>query len=545
MAYLALARKYRPSTFNEVCGQEITLTILQNSLQQQKLQHAYLFTGSRGVGKTSIARLFAKALNCDIGSSATPCGTCNSCVAIASGNHPDVIEIDAASRTKVEDTREILDNIVYMPVQARFKIYIIDEVHMLSTHSFNALLKTLEEPPEHVKFLLATTDPQKLPVTIISRCLQFTLKNLELNKIVQQLEFILTQEKLIYESDALTRIAISANGSMRDALSLLEQVVAFSRDGTLDKALVYQVLGLTSAEKICELFSAITSNDGAQVLQILTLLNQTGVNAVNLIGQLQSLCHSLTVAQALATPQNNHAAQDLASSRNLALYIDTGFDVATIVQLAAKVPHEQIQRYYQILVQGQRDLPFAVSEALGLQMLILRMLAVRDGVAPQRATAVALEVKQQISTHTTTQENRTSTATQHTTQTTTQPWHTIVPKLNLNGLTKILAMNCNVASWQDDVIHLNLDSTQKPLVTENNKLKLQQALSKLINKDIKIYFNIGSNHDGAVGSDTPLALQSKVKEVANHDIKQALERNPAYQNLVTTFAAKVVDITTS
>ena len=298
MSYLALARKWRPTQFKDVVGQAHVLTALENALRQNKLHHAYLFSGTRGVGKTTIGRLFAKGLNCETGITATPCGQCDTCREIDEGRFVDLLEIDAASRTKVEDIRELLDNVQYKPARGRFKVYLIDEVHMLSRHSFNALLKTLEEPPEHVKFLLATTDPQKLPVTILSRCLQFHLKPISVDTIHDQLEFILQQENITADQRSLGMIAHAADGSMRDALSLTDQAIALS-NGAIDSSLVANMLGTLDADQAIHLLEAISSKQAQIAMASVQTLAANGVEWDGLLQELAGQLHRVAMYQAL------------------------------------------------------------------------------------------------------------------------------------------------------------------------------------------------------------------------------------------------------
>lgn len=356
MSYQVLARKWRPATFEQMVGQSHVLHALTNALSQQRLHHAYLFTGTRGVGKTSLARLFAKGLNCEQGVTATPCGVCGSCVEIAQGRFVDLIEVDAASRTKVDDTRELLDNVQYRPTRGRFKVYLIDEVHMLSRSSFNALLKTLEEPPEHVKFLLATTDPQKLPVTVLSRCLQFNLKSLTQQEIGTQLNHILTQEQLPFESEALTLLAKAANGSMRDALSLTDQAIAFG-GGTVMLTQVQTMLGSIDEQHVIALLKALTDADITVLMQTSGQVLAYGADAQEVLRSLLELLHQITLTQfAPACAQQS-------------LYS------AQIRAFAEQLTPEQVQLYYQILLTGRKDLPHAPDPKSGLEMALLRAVA--------------------------------------------------------------------------------------------------------------------------------------------------------------------------
>ncbi|AIU67455.1 DNA polymerase III subunit gamma/tau [Vibrio coralliilyticus] len=375
MSYLALARKWRPTKFNEVVGQSHVLTALENALAQNRLHHAYLFSGTRGVGKTTIGRLFAKGLNCETGITATPCGICDTCREIDEGRFVDLLEIDAASRTKVEDTRELLDNVQYKPARGRFKVYLIDEVHMLSRHSFNALLKTLEEPPEYVKFLLATTDPQKLPVTILSRCLQFHLKPISVDNIHEQLDHILKHEQVSSEPRALGMIAHAADGSMRDALSLSDQAIALGNGQVLADSVAH-MLGTLDTDQALHLLEAISSKQPQVAMDSLSALAQNGVEWDGLLQQLATQLHRLAMYQAL--PATLDKAQP---------------DAEKIELLSRALAPQDVQLYYQIALKGRQDLPLAPSERIGLEMVVLRMMAFRPSAKPH-AHAISTDVVQ-------------------------------------------------------------------------------------------------------------------------------------------------------
>ncbi|EHU9444192.1 DNA polymerase III subunit gamma/tau [Vibrio vulnificus] len=359
MSYLALARKWRPRQFKEVVGQGHVLTALENALEHNRLHHAYLFSGTRGVGKTSIGRLFAKALNCETGITSAPCGQCDTCREIEEGRFVDLLEIDAASRTKVEDTRELLDNVQYKPARGRFKVYLIDEVHMLSRHSFNALLKTLEEPPEYVKFLLATTDPQKLPVTILSRCLQFHLKPITVDAIHQQLDFILAKEGVTAQARALGMIAHAADGSMRDALSLTDQAIALG-NGQIETDLVGHMLGTIDTDQAIHLLEAISSKQPQVAMDKIQQLAQNGAEWDGLLQQLATQLHRVAMYQLL--PSSLDKAQP---------------DAEKIELLSRALSPQDVQLFYQIALKGREDLSLAPNGRIGMEMIVLRMMAFR------------------------------------------------------------------------------------------------------------------------------------------------------------------------
>ena len=356
MAYQVLARKWRPGRFSELVGQEHVVSAISNALQNDRLHHAYLFTGTRGVGKTTIARIFSKSLNCEQGQSANPCGQCGTCKEIEQGNYVDLLEIDAASRTKVEDTRELLDNVQYKPTRGKFKVYLIDEVHMLSKHSFNALLKTLEEPPPHVKFLLATTDPQKLPITILSRCLQFNLKALSREQITQQLQHILEQESVGFEAPALGLLARAAQGSMRDALSLTDQAIA-QGNNQVTASVVTDMLGLMDRQQVLKLLFAMVKRDASAVMSQIDEIAMMAPDFSQVLAEVASILHQVALTQWV--PE----ACKLETTSAKAIY-----------QLAKGLPAEQVQLLYQLALQGRKDLPYAGDGRSAFEMTILRMM---------------------------------------------------------------------------------------------------------------------------------------------------------------------------
>ncbi|MGP5835273.1 DNA polymerase III subunit gamma/tau [Pseudomonas aeruginosa] len=363
MSYQVLARKWRPRSFREMVGQTHVLKALINALDNQRLHHAYLFTGTRGVGKTTIARILAKCLNCETGVSSTPCGECSVCHEIDEGRFVDLIEVDAASRTKVEDTRELLDNVQYSPTRGRYKVYLIDEVHMLSSHSFNALLKTLEEPPPHVKFLLATTDPQKLPVTILSRCLQFSLKNMPPERVVEHLTHVLGAENVPFEDDALWLLGRAADGSMRDAMSLTDQAIAFG-EGKVLAADVRAMLGTLDHGQVYGVLQALLEGDARALLEAVRHLAEQGPDWGGVLAEILNVLHRVAIAQALPEAIDNGQG-----------------DRERVLALAQALPAEDVQFYYQMGLIGRRDLPLAPDPRSGFEMVLLRMLAFRPADA--------------------------------------------------------------------------------------------------------------------------------------------------------------------
>lgn len=371
MSYQVLARKWRPATFDALVGQEHVLQALRHALDSNRLHHAYLFTGTRGVGKTTIARILARSLNCEKGVSATPCGECGSCVEISEGRSVDLIEVDAASRTKVEDTRELLDNVQYAPTRSRYKVYLIDEVHMLSGHSFNALLKTLEEPPEHVKFLLATTDPQKLPATVLSRCLQFNLKNMSAERVVEHLRDILGQEQVAFDEPALWQLGRAAAGSMRDALSLTDQAIAFG-DGALRDAEVASMLGSVDRHHVYALLDALLADDANALLEACAHMDEQGVDFSSAVDEVSSVLHRCALAQAVPGA------------------VDREFgDADRVADLAGRMTAEDVQLFYQLAQSARAQVAQASSPRAAFEMLALRLLAFRPMVALDPALTAA------------------------------------------------------------------------------------------------------------------------------------------------------------
>ena len=378
MAYQVLARKWRPQNFHTMVGQEHVLRALVHALDEQRLHHAYLFAGTRGVGKTTIARILARCLNCEEGVSSAPCGVCSSCVEITEGRFVDLIEVDAASRTKVEDTRELLDNVQYAPTRGRFKVYLIDEVHMLSTSSFNALLKTLEEPPPHVKFLLATTDPQKLPITVLSRCLQFNLKNMPAEQVAGHLRHVLTSETIAFAEASLWQLGRAAKGSMRDALSLTDQAIAFC-GGDLTESAVNQMLGSIDQGKVVEIVSQLQQGNASELLKLIGELGEQGQDFTGALEDLLSLLHQMAICQVLPEAP-----------------VSVQFDRAKVEELAQQTSPADVQLFYQMGIMARKDLELAPDLQAGFEMALLRMLAFR----PQQHAGQMKITESQTHTHT-------------------------------------------------------------------------------------------------------------------------------------------------
>ncbi|MCF7965701.1 MAG: DNA polymerase III subunit gamma/tau [Methylobacter tundripaludum] len=484
MSYQVLARKWRPHNFTEVVGQEHVVKSLTNALQHDRLHHAYLFTGTRGVGKTTIARILAKAINCENLQDFNPCGVCSVCRDLDEGRFMDLIEVDAASRTKVEDTRDLLDNAQYAPNQGRYKVYLIDEVHMLSGHSFNALLKTLEEPPPHVKFLLATTDPHKIPVTVLSRCLQFNLKRLLPGQIFTQMEFILQQEHIEAEPAALKLLSRAADGSMRDGLSLLDQAIVYG-NGKVGTEEVYAMLGTVAQQPVEDILTALTDGDAAALLDKINELANLTPDFSDVLQQILQVLHRIALLQQIPTA------------------IDHDFDVDMIAALASKLTPEDVQLYYQIGLVGQRDLDLAPDPRSGFEMVMLRMLTFR----PVGATAAPVKPAQPRQPVNKPQAQPASNQPQpvYNTAVITQPaivaeknppeavvqqhdstWIEMVAAMKISGLTRELAHNCVLENIDDTVCTLILDPGHKQLRSSRTEENLQKALQAYRKAPLKL-----------------------------------------------------------
>src|ERR1700676_1507717 len=469
-AYTALARKWRPHSFAEVTGQEHVLRALANALASGRLHHAFLFAGTRGVGKTTVARILAKCLNCECGVSATPCGQCASCREIDAGRSVDLIEVDAASRTKVDDTRELLDNVQYAPTRSRYKIYLIDEVHMLSAHSFNALLKTLEEPPPHVKFLLATTDPQKLPLTVLSRCLQFNLKRLSVALIGSRLTHILQAEQIAFEAAAVQLPAQAGDGSLRDALSLLDQLLAFGNGKALETD-ARAMLGTVERDHVLRVAEQLAAGDAATLLEYARSLDELSPDYAQLLDQLAALLERVALKQLLPGFEGDelHPAELLA-------------------RLAAQFAAEDLQLYYQTAILGRRDLPLAPDARTGFRMTLIRMLAFRPGhaaggvastpTAAAGSTGVAAAGAAAAAAGANEAAPGLVAVPPPTPLFSAMPdWAAIVAALELQGAPRELARNCALLGREGAILRLALDPRSASMRTRALEDKLAQALS--------------------------------------------------------------------
>jgi DNA polymerase-3 subunit gamma/tau len=535
MSYQVLARKYRPRSFDTLVGQAHVVQALKNALDQKRLHHAYLFTGTRGVGKTTLARILAKSLNCEKGISSSPCGTCVACAEIDQGRYVDLIEVDAASNTQVDNMRDLLDNAQYAPTQGQFKIYIIDEVHMLSKNAFNAMLKTLEEPPEHVKFILATTDPQKVPVTVLSRCLQFNLKQMPSFSISEYLEKILKEESINYEINAIYLIAKAANGSMRDALSILDQGIAYC-GGTIEEATIKIMLGAIDQSYLFNLMHAVIEQDGLKAIEIAKQMNERNLSFDVALLDLANLIQTISVAQAI--PDSLEAS-----------YLDRDL----VITLTKKISAEQLQLLYQIAILGRRDLYLAPEEFAGFTMTLLRMLsfAPQDVIGskpiappkieiptqvakpeviskPDETSSNAFEIKKKIDVIDEIKDKAIKE---------TLPfngnWRELVDQLKL-GLVKALAQQSELVSFKDNEMILSIADEHKHLLNETYQKKLELSLSEHFNQRIKlVILQKGANN-------SPLKQKQEERSTLMKDTEEAMLQDQFVQSLLTEFNAEII-----
>jgi DNA polymerase III subunit gamma/tau len=476
-SYTALARKWRPRSFAEMTGQEHVLRALSNALERGRVHHAFLFAGTRGVGKTTVARILAKCLNCERGVSATPCGECASCREIDTGRSVDLIEVDAASRTRVDDTRELLDNVQYAPTRSRYKIYLIDEVHMLSAHSFNALLKTLEEPPPHVKFLLATTDPQKLPVTVLSRCLQFNLKRLSVALIGARLQFILQAEHIEFEPAALQLLAHGGDGSLRDALSLLDQLLAYG-DGKALEADARTMLGTVERDQVVQLAQLLAAGQSSALIDYAHALDERASDYGQLLEQLSSLLERVALKQLVSDYEG-----------------DELHPVELLERLAAAIAPEDVQLFYQTAILGRRDLPLAPDAKTGFRMTLIRMLAFRpqgvSGAASSPAGAARTSAAAVSAAPTAPVAGKAPPAgAAPATTGTLEDWSSVVAALELQGAPRQLAANCALIERTGATVRLALDARSASLHTRALEDKLAQALSRYLGSAVRLEIEV-------------------------------------------------------
>ncbi len=557
MSYQVLARKWRPKSFREMVGQEHVLQALVNALDRDRLHHAYLFTGTRGVGKTTIARILAKCLNCEAGVSSEPCGTCSSCLEIAEGRSVDLLEVDAASRTKVEDTRELLDNVQYAPTRSRYKIYLIDEVHMLSSHSFNALLKTLEEPPPHVKFLLATTDPQKLPATVLSRCLQFNLKNMPPEQIVGHLAMVLEQEMVSFEEPALWLLGRAAAGSMRDALSLTDQAIAFG-SGQVNEADVRSMLGSVDQGHVFEILEAVSAGEPAKVLAVVQRMSEFTPDFEGSLDELLSLLHRVATAQAVPDAIDN-----------------SWGDARRVEQMARAITAEDAQLFYQVALNGKRDIALSPDSRRGFEMILLRMLAFRpvaviddslrpEELQPVEPAPVAVEgdsapVKKSPEVHraagASSPENATlppGVATDAAVtpvgdgptaeapggfpldELTAGNWWELLGLLGLRGMMFNIASHCELQRREGRTLAFVLDSAHAALFNDTHGGKLRLALQNYFGCEMTVSVVLGEP-----AGETPAMRAARLLAERQAEAVVAIEADPQLQALISRFDAEL------
>jgi len=521
MSYTALARKWRPKKFSELVGQEHVRRALVNALGSGRVHHAFLFTGTRGVGKTTIARILAKCLNCETGVTAEPCGVCASCREIDAGRFPDLIEVDAASRTKVDDTRELLDNVQYAPARGRYKVYLIDEVHMLSAHSFNALLKTLEEPPPHVKFLLATTDPQKLPVTVLSRCLQFNLKRLPVAEIAAHLRAILSAEAVAFDAAALTLIAQAADGSLRDALSLLDQLIAFG-GGRAGEAEARAMLGTVARDHVVRILELLARGESAELLRCAQSLEEFAPDYAQVLDALAGLLVRVGLRQSVASFEG-----------------DELYAPELLERLAAELSPEDVQLFYQTAIIGRRDLPLAPDPRSGFAMTLLRMLAFRPVAAPEETRAIPAAAAQSaaagpvpgsVSGPVSGAGGAPAAATAE------GGWAAIVAQLELTGAARQLATHCVFLGRQGAVVRLGLDPRHQLVRTGATEEKLAQALSRHFGSTVRLEFQSAA----AAGGETPAQAQRRASEAELTAARRAFDEDAGVKGLRERFGAAVL-----
>jgi DNA polymerase-3 subunit gamma/tau len=521
MTYQVLARKWRPRVFEEIVGQPHVVTALANALDSKRLHHAYLFTGTRGVGKTTLARILAKALNCETnGISSHPCGKCRACVDIDSGRFVDLLEVDAATNTKVDEMRELLDTAQYMPVAGRFKVYIIDEVHMLSRHAFNSMLKTLEEPPEHVKFILATTDPQRLPVTILSRCLQFNLKPLSPPLIAGHLRNVLTAERIAFEDPALAQLAKAASGSLRDSLSLLDQAIAHGA-GKVTAAQVADMLGSLGGDLVWPLLERIVEGDGKGAIGEAERIASRSISFDTALEDLGAILHRIALAQAGAFPADDDA------------------DAERVKQMAQRLDAGRVQVMYQIALLGRRDLPLAPDEYAGFTMALLRMLTFSNSSQEPRAAAkvsAARSVPSPVPRPTATAPSPSAAASVAAPMPAFDgDWPALVERSRLTGMAGMAARHAELVSFENNAIELVVPETHRMYAEKPYLEKLKADLARLFGAALRVNVRVGPTAGTSVAA-------AKTREMAQRQASaaEAIEDDPFVRDLVRDLGAEVV-----
>jgi DNA polymerase III subunit gamma/tau len=536
MSYQVLARKWRPKSFDTLVGQPHVVRALTNALEQQRLHHAYLFTGTRGVGKTTLARILAKSLNCETGITAKPCGVCNACTEIDKGRFIDLIEVDAASNTQVDAMRELLENAQYAPTVGRFKIYIIDEVHMLSKSAFNAMLKTLEEPPAHVKFILATTDPQKVPVTVLSRCLQFNLRQMASTTIAEYLQSVLKTENIAFELSAIHLISRAAAGSMRDALSLTDQAIAYGNQ-TVNETEVRNMLGAIDQSYLYELIHALINNDGAALIEKAKQMEARSLSFESALSDLANLLHQVAIAQTVPSS----IATDLPER-------------TALLDLAQNISAETLQLYYQITILGYRDIGLAPDEYAGFTMTLLRMLAFAPASDANSKTQVRhktaidssnITIKPSTEKVNLTHQDAETKLPSTPSKTQSTPinnelltfdgnWRNLVENNLKLGLARALAQNCELLSFDENSMTLRVAESQKHLVSASYQDKLSNAINEYFGRKIKLSFEVNGE------ANTPALQKSTEKAIVQSSAEAAILNDHFVQALMQNFDAQII-----